>query len=308
MRYVRLLCAAVLFSTLVVSQGRGAPPITQLRAPNAALETVELFAAMSAGQLNVRYIPDDEKQARVLFENTTGAALNVQLPEYFAAVPILAQFNGPIFNPRGGQPPQQTNSAMQSVTGPFSGLPGPNGPGQNNQNQGNNFFQQFNIPVEGLEPSQMANRRSGGTGFIVSFCFSIPAERIVELRVGSFCLEQGKDNPRPSTTYKLVPLEQLIENADTMKYVMREWAAGKCTQATAQAAVWHLSPLSDTLSWNELAQIPGELTTLGRRPYFTRGELVQARQVVERADTAVPEQKKSTLDSFSTIRAKVAPR
>ncbi len=282
MRYVHLFCAAAVLSSVLVSQGRGAPPITRLPAPNAALETVELFAAMSAGQLNVRYIPDDEKRARVLFENTSGAALNVQLPEYFAAVPILAQFNNPIFNPRGGQPPQQASSAMQSVTGPFSNLPGQNNQGQNNQNQGNNFF---------------------GQGM-----FSIPAERTVELRVGSFCLEQGKDNPRPSATYKLVALEQLVDNADTMKYVMREWAEGKCTQATAQAAMWHLSPLSDTLSWNELAQIPGELTTVGRRPYFTRSELAQARQVVERADAAVPEQNKSTLDSFSTIRAKVAPR
>jgi hypothetical protein len=66
------------------------------RAP-ADAQRVELFEAMQAGQIVVRLIPKDVKQANVLIENKTKRPLTIELPDAFAGVPVNAQLGG-----RGG--------------------------------------------------------------------------------------------------------------------------------------------------------------------------------------------------------------
>lgn len=61
---------------------------------NPADETVDMFKAMDAGQISVRFIPKDSTQARVFIKNKTGKPLNVRLPEAFAATQVLAQGGG----------------------------------------------------------------------------------------------------------------------------------------------------------------------------------------------------------------------
>jgi len=51
----------------------------------------ELFAAIDAGQIDVKYIPLDATKANVLIKNLTGKPLSLQLPSAFAGVPVLAQ-------------------------------------------------------------------------------------------------------------------------------------------------------------------------------------------------------------------------
>ena len=56
--------------------------------------TVDVFAAMEAGEVEVKFIPKDEKEAVLLVENKTDKPLNIKMPEAFAGVPVLGQFGG----------------------------------------------------------------------------------------------------------------------------------------------------------------------------------------------------------------------
>jgi len=55
------------------------------------VKTVELFAAMASGALDVKVIPKNSKSATVLIENKSDGPVRVQLPEAFAGVPVLGQ-------------------------------------------------------------------------------------------------------------------------------------------------------------------------------------------------------------------------
>lgn len=55
---------------------------------------VGLFEAMADGRLQVKFIPKDDRQARLIMKNTSDQPLNVRLPDAFAGVPVLAQFGG----------------------------------------------------------------------------------------------------------------------------------------------------------------------------------------------------------------------
>ncbi len=109
-----VLIAAVLSSSLSLSMAAGRPK-TSTKKPSAddsssaapaksrpkkvgsfdpSNETVELFDAVNAGQVEVKLIPKDSTQGRVFIKNKTKKPLNVKLPEAFAASPVLAQMGG----------------------------------------------------------------------------------------------------------------------------------------------------------------------------------------------------------------------
>jgi len=57
-------------------------------------ESVNLFQAMDAGDVDVKLIVKDGQQARIVAKNNTKKPLRIQIPEAFAAVPVLAQNQG----------------------------------------------------------------------------------------------------------------------------------------------------------------------------------------------------------------------
>nr|HPM81878.1 hypothetical protein [Candidatus Anammoximicrobium sp.] len=59
-----------------------------------AAKRVELFEAIKAGDIAVKLIPKDAKEANVLIENKAKQPLEIKLPEAFAGVPVLAQIGG----------------------------------------------------------------------------------------------------------------------------------------------------------------------------------------------------------------------
>jgi hypothetical protein len=65
--------------------------VKNLGAPGKKNATVEMFAAMQNGDIDVKLIPKDATEARVLIKNNTKQPLNVKLPDAFAGRPILAQ-------------------------------------------------------------------------------------------------------------------------------------------------------------------------------------------------------------------------
>lgn len=57
-------------------------------------DAVEMFAAMKSKEIEVKVIPKDETELRVMITNNTRKPLNVKLPEAFAATPVLHQIGG----------------------------------------------------------------------------------------------------------------------------------------------------------------------------------------------------------------------
>ena len=89
------LCACLfMLPTLLVAAERRTARVT--RDAIAAADTVEMFAGMKSGDIEVKLIPKDDTESRVLIKNNTKRPLNVRLPDAFAGVPVLAQFGGGI--------------------------------------------------------------------------------------------------------------------------------------------------------------------------------------------------------------------
>ncbi len=202
-----VLSLVLAFSLVGMPLGLRAEERTLAKVPkpgefNPSHDTVELFAGMKAGQLEVKFIPRDEKQAKIIVANKAGKPLNVQLPETFAGVPVLAQFRG--FPLPNTQP--NNNQTPQTVGGPINK--------QNNAQNGNNFFN-----------NNMMN---------------IPAEQVRDIKVACVCLEHGKPDPRPTIPYEMVPLESVSKNP-ALGAMLREFGTGKYSQHVAQAAAWHLN-------------------------------------------------------------------
>ncbi|TVS17363.1 MAG: hypothetical protein EA424_12780, partial [Planctomycetaceae bacterium] len=57
-------------------------------------DAVEFFQAIQDGQIEVKLIPRNVKEANVLIENKGQQPLSIKLPDAFAGVPVLAQFGG----------------------------------------------------------------------------------------------------------------------------------------------------------------------------------------------------------------------
>lgn len=165
-------------------------------------EQVELFAAVKAGQLDVRFVPHDSTEARVLFENKTKRPLRVQLPEAFAASPVLAQFGGGVAG--GGQAAGVNAGGGSQSVGGGMGMGGPGGVG-------------------------------AGGGF-----FNVPAEKTRKLSVPLVCLEHGKREPRPAVPYELKPLDQFSSDP-VLKQLLVTFGKGSVNQRAVQAATWHLT-------------------------------------------------------------------
>ena len=92
----RPACVAVVAVAigLMASPGRAAEKSDAKETDKAAVKTVELFAAMESGDIDVKLIPKDSKQSTVLIENKLNSPLRIKLPDAFAGVPVLGQMGG----------------------------------------------------------------------------------------------------------------------------------------------------------------------------------------------------------------------
>lgn len=164
-------------------------------------EQVEMFAAIGAGQIEVQLIPRDSTQARVVIKNKTKRPLRVQLPEAFAASPVLAQAG--VIGGGGSSVSAGSGGGAQSVGGGMGGFGGPGGVG-------------------------------AGNGF-----FNVPAEKVGRLTVPLVCLEHGKKEPRPAIPYQIKPIDQFSSDP-VLAELLIAFGRGADRRAT-QAAAWHLA-------------------------------------------------------------------
>lgn len=216
-------------------------------------DSVELFEAIASGQLEVRLIPRDSAQVRLLVENKSGKPLNVVMPAAMAASPVLAQFQDlPGFG-NGGQ-----DNAPQQLG---FGLPGM-------QNQGGNGGPFFNM---GGQNPQLGP----GIGQ-----FNLAPEAIGQMKLASVCLEHGKPNPRPTIRYELRRIEEVTDVPEVQEICVM-LARGRIGQKAAQAAAWHLS---NGMSWEELEKERiHAVFGLQSKLRFTAEEIKQAKRAVERS-------------------------
>ncbi len=214
-------------------------------------EEVDLFDAMRSGRLEVKFIPRNARQAKLIIRNPGEEPLNVRLPEVFAARPVLAQhgveWGGLPIDRQGGG----AASGTQAVGGGIGGGANGGNLGQGNFNQGRGFF-------------------------------NVAAGRQAQLKVACVCLEFGKPDPRPSIEYELVELATVCDKPE-LASVLRALAADECTQSVAQAASWHLA--SD-LSWEQIAALTLRRPAGLSEPMFRAQDLKRARALLAGGDSA----------------------
>lgn len=170
--------------------------VKNLGAPSKNNATVEMFAAMQSGDIDVKIIPKDATEARVLIKNNTKQPLNVKLPDAFAGRPILAQNRG-----GGGGGGSNSGGGNQSMGGGMGGMGG--------------------------------GMMGGGGGMGM---FSVPPEQLGQFKVPTVCLEHGKKDPRAQIPYEIVPLEKVTKDPAVKELLTafgKEKLDQRATQAAA---------------------------------------------------------------------------
>ena len=198
---------------------------------DAVSETVEMFSAMEAGQIDVKLIPKDSTECRVLIENKTDKPLTVQLPDAFAAVPVLAQFGG------GGD------------MGGMGGLGGGGRGGRGGGNTGGGM-QGMGGGMGGGMMGGMGGGGMGGGGMGGMGMMNIPPEKVGKRQAVMVCLEHGKKDPRPGVAYVIKPIDQFTDKPQVHE-LCRMLGNGMVSQRAAQVAAWHLN---NDMSWQELKE------------------------------------------------------
>lgn len=163
---VGLLMSLLALPGLLLAADRS---VKNLHRPNPDDRTVELFKAIESKEIEVKLIPKDDTEARVLIKNNTKKPLNVKLPDAFAGRPVLAQRAG------GGGGGNSGGGQSQSMGG-------------------------------GMGGGMMGGGGGGGMG---GGMFSVPPEQVGQFKVATVCLEHGKKEPRPNIPYEIVKIEEV---------------------------------------------------------------------------------------------------
>jgi hypothetical protein len=226
--------------------------------------TVELFAGIESGDIEVTMIQKDSREGMVMIHNKTDKPLTVKMPEAFGGVPVLAQRRG------GG------GGGMGGMGGMGGGMGGGGMQGMGGGMMG------------GMGGMGMGGMGMGGG------MFNIAPEKVQKVKIATVCLEHGKDDPNPRVPYKIVPIET-VSKEGAVTEVIKLMCQGQVDQHSAQAAAWHLA---NGLSWEELANKVGIKHINGtQEPYFTLAHIQRAMAVTNvaqhRAEQAAKE-KEST--------------
>jgi hypothetical protein len=176
-------------------------PVDAATKANVAAREVEFFEAARNGDIEEKFIAMSDRKARLIVTNKTKQPLNIQLPEAFAAVPVLAQFGG---------------------GGGGGGQGGGGGGGGGGQQTGGGGF------------------GGGGGGGGGGGQFSIPPESTAKINVAMVCLDHGLRDPSSSKPYKIVAAEGHIENPAVIE-LLKGFGRGELHHGAAQAAAWHLN-------------------------------------------------------------------
>lgn len=259
---------------------------------------VELFTAMADGQIDVELTTPSAREIWLRVANKTDDLLRIDLPDAFAAVPVLGQLApaGNIGLPNGfGMPGMgaQNNLGAGANLGNFGNPQAGLGQGgQGTQGLGGGFNNGVNAVgnIGGGNPfgngiGNGIGNPGGNRGPFQPGMFRVPAGRVGKAHAMTVCLEHGKPEPNSRLRYRIVPLEQF--NSDPrIAQVCQQLASRQITQNVAQAAAWHIA---NQMPWEVLAakeRVRSKYT--GNQKFFSDKELELARQVVAASQEAVP--------------------
>jgi hypothetical protein len=218
---------------------------TDSRGKPAAAASVEMFQAIESNAIDVKLIPKDATEARVIITNKTDKPLTVRLPEAFAGVPVLAQNIGGGAGRAGGAGGGANNTANQSMGGGM-GMMGGMGMGM------------------------------GGMG---GGMMNIPAEKVAQFKVPTVCLEHGKKDPRPGIPYEIRPIEAVTTKPE-VKQLLVAFGKQRLSQRATQAAAWHLA---NGLAWEQLAAKRIVHLNGTSEPWFSPAEIHAGMQIARTA-------------------------
>jgi hypothetical protein len=226
---------------------------------------MDLFDAMQAGAVDVKFVARDSQRGRLVMTNKTANPITVHIPDAFIGVPqVQAQFGGG-GGGFGGGGLGGGGGGQQSVGGGGGGRGGGGGGGRRGGGGGGGF------------------RGGGGGGGGRRGGFNIPPERVVRVEVPLLCLDHGLREPSSSKPYTIQPIENYIEDPAVIA-IVGAYANGDLPPGAAQAAVWHLN--SD-VSWDELAsKQTGTERNLVRESYFSGEDMQAAVAIVNEARVA----------------------
>ena len=234
------------------------------KAVKAEAKSVELFAAMEQGLLNVNFIGKDATEANLIFKNNGPDPLNIILPNTFGAVPVLAQGLGGVGGGLGGG-------------GLGGGLGGAGGGGFGGGGQG--VGGGFGGGGGGLGGGGLGGGGGGfgGAGGGGGGLFRVEPDRPRKMTVATVCLNHGKADPNPRMKYKLVRLAE-VNDSPVVEGICLGLATGKVSQKVAQAAAWHFA---NGLTWDELLHKPRVVSEYtGIELFFSRLEVQAAMRLV----------------------------
>lgn len=211
-------------------------------------QTVEMFAAIRAGQIEVQFIPANAKYGNILVRNKTKQPLLVKLPDAAAGVPTADAH-------------RFARTSLKLPTGILAQFAGGGAPG-GNQGAGGGGNQGMGMGMGG----GMGGMGGGmGGGF-----FNVAPEKVGKFKVDTVCLEHGKKDPNPRIPYTLVQIEQFTQKSETIE-LCRMLGRRELSQNVAQAVAWHLE---NGLSWEELANKDRVRHLNGQsEKFFTPGEM-----------------------------------
>lgn len=251
---------------------------------------VEFFQAAANGEIEAELIAPSAREVWLRVTNKTNKLLSIDLPDAFAAVPVLAQL-APAGNfgfPGAGQNIGNFGNAQPGFAQGGQGLGGQGlggsqglGGGFNNGGNGGGNIGGGNVGGGNLFGNGIGN--GIGNGAPLRGMFRVPAGRAGKVRAQTVCLEHGKPEPNSRMRYRIVPIEDF--NSDPrIAHLCQQIASGKVTQNVAQAAAWHIA---NGLSWEELAakdRVHSKYA--GNQKFFTTEELELAMRVVRASEVA----------------------
>jgi hypothetical protein len=232
---------AAIVAAVCISRLRAAEQSSPNAAPPAS---IDLFAGIKTGDLQVKYIPKNSEEATLQIQNNTHQPISVKLPDSFVGVPVLAQNAGGLGGGNGGGTRRSSSS--------------------NSQNQ-----------------SSGGGLGGGGGGGLGGGGFNLAPEATGKLKVTTVCLEHGKEEPNPHIPYEIHSVDSFTTDG-RVKEVLMLLGSGNLDQRAAQAAAWHFtdgmswSELAAKKS-HHLGGRPDE-------PYFTQAELQAAMQIATQAE------------------------
>ena len=98
---------------------------------------------------------------------------------------------------------------------------------------------------------------------------NVAPDKTGDLKVGIFCLEHGKAEPRPQVAYEIKPISAFTDNK-AVHELCRLYGSGRLSHSATQAAAWHLS---NGMSWQELIAKRIKRANGTSYPYFSQFDL-----------------------------------